>query len=285
MNGGFLRLDRRFFSGCLWKEARTYSMAEAWLYLIEKARFDGIDEAACVRIGGREVSYTRGQYPASIRFLSKAWRWAEKAVRNFLSLLKRWKYVAVECSQGINVITVLDPYEEAGKKEDKTMKHTEKEVDFVPAGGLDSCNCNKGQERAQIRRYNNPQEKENTPKGVQKKEAPAEGMPESAQTLPGPLAERASQLWSEMEAARDKHPGRYSDRMMKRFFDYWTEPDKARGTAQKMLFEKQKTWQTSRRMATWEERDREWAGRTEIPQGVILKDNRQGKYDDDKMDW
>ena len=285
MNKGFLKLDRRFFSGCLWKEARTYSMAEAWIYLMEKSRFDGVGSAVCVRIGGREVSYTRGQYPASVRFLCKAWRWAEKAVRNFLALLKRWKYITVECSQGINVITVLDPYDEAGEKENGTMGKTGNEGDFVPADVSESCSCNKGQERAQIRRYNNPQEKENTPEGVQKKEPPVAGMPESARTLPDTLAQRAGALWAEMVAARDKHPGRYSDRMMRRFFDYWTEPDKARGAAQKMLFEKQKTWQTSRRMATWEERDREWTGRAGTPEGMILKDDRQGKYDNDRMDW
>ena len=40
MEEGFLRLSRRFFSNEMWNEARTFSSCEAWLDLIQSARFE-----------------------------------------------------------------------------------------------------------------------------------------------------------------------------------------------------------------------------------------------------
>ena len=71
----------------MWNEARTFSSCEAWLDLIQSARFDATPRKEC--IGGREVVYNRGQYPASIRFLAKRWQWSEKKVRSFLEHLRK----------------------------------------------------------------------------------------------------------------------------------------------------------------------------------------------------
>ena len=45
MEEGFLRLNRKFFSNELWKEARVFSECEAWLDLIQSARFEATDKA------------------------------------------------------------------------------------------------------------------------------------------------------------------------------------------------------------------------------------------------
>ena len=109
MDEGFLRLSRRFFSNEMWNEARTFSSCEAWLDLIQSARFEATPRKEC--IGGREISYSRGQYPASIRFLSQRWKWSEKKVRSFLVHLRKKGMITVECNQGMNLIT-LCKYEE-----------------------------------------------------------------------------------------------------------------------------------------------------------------------------
>ena len=44
MEEGFLRLSRRFFSNEMWKVAREFSECEAWLDLIQSARFDNSSE-------------------------------------------------------------------------------------------------------------------------------------------------------------------------------------------------------------------------------------------------
>lgn len=109
MDEEFLRLSRRFFSNEMWNEARTFSSCEAWLDLIQSARFEATPRKES--IGGREISYSRGQYPASIRFLSQRWKWSEKKVRSFLVHLRKKGMITVECNQGMNLIT-LCKYEE-----------------------------------------------------------------------------------------------------------------------------------------------------------------------------
>lgn len=106
MENGYIRLSRRFFSNIMWNEARTFSGCEAWLDLIQSARFDATPRK--VSIGGREVSYSRGQYPASIRFLSRRWKWSEKKVRSFLQHLKKEGMITIECTQGMNIITLCN---------------------------------------------------------------------------------------------------------------------------------------------------------------------------------
>ena len=118
MEEGFLRLSRRFFSNEMWKVAREFSECEAWLDLIQSARFDATDEAYSELIGGREISYTRGQYPASISFLMKRWKWSEKKVRYFLSKLKK-KGMITTCNQhGMTVITLCN-YDDYNPIKDK----------------------------------------------------------------------------------------------------------------------------------------------------------------------
>lgn len=120
---GFIKLSRKFFSNELWNEARTFSSCEAWLDLIQSARFDVTPRKES--IGGREVFYVRGQYPASIRFLSKRWGWGEKRVRLFLSYLKKQGMITTDSSQGINIITLCN-YEEYNSKD--TGKGTAKDT-------------------------------------------------------------------------------------------------------------------------------------------------------------
>jgi hypothetical protein len=51
-------LSRKFFSNEMWEAARTFSECEAWLDLIQSARFEATDTIEC--IGGREITYGRG---------------------------------------------------------------------------------------------------------------------------------------------------------------------------------------------------------------------------------
>ena len=121
MDEGFLRLSRRFFSNEMWKVAREFSECEAWLDLIQSARFEATDKAYSELIGGREISYSRGQYPASISFLMKRWQWSEKKVRYFLAKLKKRGMITTCNKQGMTVITLCN-YDEynpvKGKGED-----------------------------------------------------------------------------------------------------------------------------------------------------------------------
>ena len=43
MDKGFIMLSRKFFSNEMWEAARTFSECEAWLDLIQSARFEATD--------------------------------------------------------------------------------------------------------------------------------------------------------------------------------------------------------------------------------------------------
>lgn len=94
---GFIKLNRGFFDNFLWNEARTYSKAEAWLDLIQMARF----EASTEIIGGKVIELQRGEIPASRRFLELRWNWGSTKVSNFLKMLTDFKMIkqALKCGQ------------------------------------------------------------------------------------------------------------------------------------------------------------------------------------------
>lgn len=161
MENGYIKLSRKFFSNEMWNEARTFSSCEAWLDLIQSARFEATPRMES--IGGREVSYTRGQYPASIRFLSKRWHWSEQSVRSFLNKLKRKGMISTDRLQGMNVITLLN-YEKynntvtntAGNtdnslnindiQEQVTQQVTQQLTQYLKSQHTGNTNSNKGEE-------------------------------------------------------------------------------------------------------------------------------------------
>lgn len=128
MDKGFIMLSRKFFSNEMWEAARTFSECEAWLDLIQSARFDATRLTAS--IGGREITYGRGQYPASIRFLSKRWRWGERKVRAFIEKLIKKGMVTTDNSQGMTVITLV-------KYDDYNINDTVKDTQNDTPNALD----------------------------------------------------------------------------------------------------------------------------------------------------
>lgn len=132
---GFIKLNRRFFANILWKEARTFSRCEAWLDMIQSARFDAWSQSKTVGVGGREVNLKRGQWVASLSFLSKRWGWKIMKVRTFLSYLKKEKMITVESVNGISVITLLnyDVYNcnDSEKTSDSTDDNTLNNIDIA----------------------------------------------------------------------------------------------------------------------------------------------------------
>ena len=65
--------------------------------------------------------------------------------------------------------------------------------------------------------------------------------------------------------------------MLRKFFDYWSEMNKS-GT--KMRFELERTWEVSKRLATWASRDNNFKFSMEI--GTVLRDNTIEKYQNEE---
>lgn len=66
----------------------------------------------------------------------------------------------------------------------------------------------------------------------------------------------------------------YPKEMIRSFYNYWSEMNKS-GT--KMRFELERTWEVSKRLATWASRDNKFA-KSSMDTGTILHDNSIEKY-------
>ncbi len=80
---GFIKISRKADADPLWREPREFSRWEAWEYMIRAAAY-----APHVRtIGTEQVPLARGEFLASLRYLSECWQWSVKRVRRFLEWL------------------------------------------------------------------------------------------------------------------------------------------------------------------------------------------------------
>ncbi len=132
---GFLMVPRAFFDSKIWQAARAFSECEAWLNLLQSARFEASPTAS--RIGSYEVIWGPGQYPASIRFLARKWGRSPQWVRTFLGKMRRAGWISTDDSQGVCVITV------AGRGKDDTPANTPINTPVNTPNGLDDSELQK----------------------------------------------------------------------------------------------------------------------------------------------
>ena len=104
---GYIRLNRRFFSNAYWAKERTFSLAEAWLDLIQMARFEA-EPAKVILQNRRELLIERGEIHASLRFLAKRWGWGVMQVRTFLKKSMLSHEITQRITHGENIITLCN---------------------------------------------------------------------------------------------------------------------------------------------------------------------------------
>lgn len=274
---GYIKLSRKFFSNDMWNEARTFSSCEAWLDLIQSARFEATPRMES--IGGREVSYTRGQYPASIRFLSKRWKWTERKVRTFLAYLKRENMITLSQEQGLNVITLVKYNEYNGIPADTTNDTVvDTTNDTTILQEISDLRSQVTQLTTQLLTQQATQplkEPEKRHTGDTKQIKGKNNIKETTTIVVGKKDAAKAATLSRKESFYQllvPYVGKYPKEMIRAFFDYWSELNKS-GT--KMRYELEKTWELPRRLATWANRER-MPSKAEV--GTILKDNSPEKY-------
>ena len=251
---GYIKLSRKFFSNDMWNEARTFSSCEAWLDLIQSARFEATPRMES--IGGREVSYTRGQYPASIRFLSKRWHWTERRVRTFLSFLKRENMITLSKEQGMNIITLVKYNEYNGNPTDTTSDTTN---DTGIINEINELRLQVTQLTTQLLTQqvtHRPKEPEKRHTGDTKQIKENNIIKETTTNVVAKKdAAKAATLSRKEEFYRSLIPflNQYPREMIRGFYDYWSEMNKSQT---KMRFEQQPTWEVSKRLATWAKREK-----------------------------
>jgi len=125
MSEGWITLHRKFFEHPLWKERREFSKAEAWIDLIEQARWKRKETSTMIK--GEIITWNRGQLIASIRFLQKRWNWkSTKKVHRFVQLLEENDMIRLEKETVTTRITICkyDTYQQEGNASGNT-KETE----------------------------------------------------------------------------------------------------------------------------------------------------------------
>lgn len=101
---GYIKLNRKFFNNPFWTKQRVYSEAEAWIDLIQSARFDGTTEY----VNNRLIELERGELPVSIRYNAKRWSWGEQKVRTFFEILLKNKMITQREHSGQRIINLVN---------------------------------------------------------------------------------------------------------------------------------------------------------------------------------
>lgn len=120
---GYVSLSRRFIEDPLWTEDRPKTPFEAWLWLIQAARFEKGQQK--MLMGGKVVAWSRGQIPGSLRYLGDQWKWDKNKVDRFLKFLVNDGRIRkeVDAASGQLIITLVnyDKYNfgKEGKRDSK----------------------------------------------------------------------------------------------------------------------------------------------------------------------
>lgn len=250
---GYIKLSRKFFSNPLWQEPREYSKAEAWIDMIQFARFEA-GEAKIV-IGNKIIDIHYGEFPASIRFLAKRWGWSKNKVCRFFDMLEDEKMITKRtvngtkqtlvslCNFGIynsnNSLNGTTSGTVAGQYRDNTGTKNKKDKNIITP----------------LSTY------VDIPPKISDSETP-----EHEKTVTATVTLSKSEEKEKNCAKREKefydqlvpYVAIYGSTMIRSFFDYWSEKNKSRS---KMRFELQPTWDLAKRLKTWENKQKEYEKR------------------------
>ncbi|HII0784917.1 TPA: DnaD domain protein [Staphylococcus aureus] len=101
---GWISIDRSIQNHWLFKEKRTFSKFEEWIYLLMEANHS----KAKVPIGNQIVTVERGQRLTSILTLSDLFNWSRFKVKTFLDLLESDGMLEVKTTSKYTLITIVN---------------------------------------------------------------------------------------------------------------------------------------------------------------------------------
>ncbi|HEJ9006815.1 TPA: DnaD domain-containing protein, partial [Staphylococcus aureus] len=153
---GWISIDRSIQNHWLFKEKRTFSKFEAWIYLLMEANHS----KAKVPIGNQIVTVERGQRLTSILTLSDLFNWSRFKVKTFLDLLESDGMLEVKTTSKYTLITIVnyDFYQsEQGRNQHQN--------DIKPTSKQNQSNINPTSKQHQTNTNNNDN-KDNNEKNV-----------------------------------------------------------------------------------------------------------------------
>jgi hypothetical protein len=253
---GYVPVNRKFFSHVFWREKRTFSKSEAWLDLIASARFD--ESQATELIGGKLVSWSRGQLPASLRYLSERWSWSKNKVSDFLDLLEKQAMITRYGNAGQTIVSLIN-YETFNKKGQRKGHKKGQSSDLKPdhydnVGDSEKDNEkeDEGTARGQRGDKTNKVNKEN-------KDNSSSSAVKRSEVSSKPLLDRKQEFYQKLVP----HVQNYGKEMIRAFFDYWSEVTKS---GSKMRFETEKTWEVDLRLKRWKQNEEKFQNKDKGPE-------------------
>jgi len=113
-----------------------FSERDAWIWMIGEAQWkDGT-----VNVLGKPVFLKRGQFSASIRFMSQKFGWSKDRVSRFLKRAEIWDMIASESATGQKIITICnyEKYQNVDQVDKDAPKDTNKDrVEDAPKDKLE----------------------------------------------------------------------------------------------------------------------------------------------------
>lgn len=105
---GHVKISRKAYADdSFWNEEREFSKWEAWEWTIQAAAWKDHSRV----VGMSVVELRRGEFLASLRFLSEAWRWSIKRVRNWLVLVTEMGRIRAQRETHAGTVYLLVNYD------------------------------------------------------------------------------------------------------------------------------------------------------------------------------
>ena len=126
-NVGYIRLSRKFFNNAYWLQQRTFSLSEAWLDLIQMARFDA-EPSLKILPCGRQITIERGEIHSSLRFLSDRWGWSVEKTQRYINKHIEKQEIERKTVQGESVLKLCkyDSYNPLSNTDPYTDPYTDR---------------------------------------------------------------------------------------------------------------------------------------------------------------
>ena len=104
LRDGFIIQPRKFFKSSDWLEPRTFSKSECWLDCIAMAKFEPCSQT----IKYKKINLNRGDFIASVRFLSNRWGFSVGKVKRLLDYFEENNQIERRIEHNITIITVAN---------------------------------------------------------------------------------------------------------------------------------------------------------------------------------
>lgn len=234
---GYIKLYRQLFENPDYFYER-FSRMQAWIDLLLLANY----EDGYIFIRGIRVEVKRGQVAKSLDSLAERWRWSKHTVQRYLKELETALQIALQKQNAITLITIVN-YEKYQGVDDGFEGQTALQI--APQTALQTKEKSSPNTPTKESNKEEKEDKETNNELLVKKERPP---------VSKPIEERKQWLIDRMKEADNGLP----KLMLNEFYLYWTETT-SRGK-EKMRFELEKTWVTSRRLARWynNNSDKKW---------------------------